>query len=135
VQLHQQADVIRQAGGTTVVIGNGAPHFIAGFRSVTGYLGPLYTDPSLATYQAMELRSGLRTVLTVGTVVRTVRALRRGFRQGRTQGAALQQGGTLVVAPSGRVLLRHISQEPGDRVGIDEIVASLRDNAKHPSFT
>jgi hypothetical protein len=126
VQLHREVDEIRAAGGELVVIGNGAPHFIAGFRSITGYLGQLYTDPSLATYKAMELRSGLRTVLTLGTVVRTVGAFRRGFRQGRTQGHALQQGGTLVVATDGEVLFRHISDGPGDNAHAWSIVESLQ---------
>ena len=66
------------------------------------------------------------SALTIGTVVRTVGAFRRGFRQGRTRGPALQQGGTLVVARSGAVLFRHISEGPGDNASVDTIVASLR---------
>ena len=49
VQLHRERESIRRAGAELVVIGNGAPHFIAGFREITGYDGPLYTDPSLAS--------------------------------------------------------------------------------------
>jgi hypothetical protein len=96
------------------VIGNGAPHFIAGFRETTGYPGPILTDPSLAVFRAAELRRGLRTVLTLGTALRTVGSLRRGYRQGATAGDALQQGGTLVIARDGRILYHHISDGPGD---------------------
>jgi len=116
---------LRAAGLTLNVIGNGAPMFIEGFRDTTGYDGPLYTDPSLAVYRAAELRSGLRTVLTPGTLIRTVGALRRGFRQGRTQGSALQQGGVLVIGRGGLVLWHQISSGPGDNATAAEIIAAV----------
>ena len=56
VQLHHEIDRIHRAGGEVVVVGNGAPHFIAGFRELTGYRGPLYTDPSLESYRAASLK-------------------------------------------------------------------------------
>ena len=126
MQLHRETESLRGAGLSLNVIGNGAPMFIAGFRETTGYEGPLYTDPSLAVYRAAELRSGLRTVLTPGALGRTVGALRRGFRQGRTQGHALQQGGVLVVGRDGRVLWHHISSGPGDNATAAEIIAANR---------
>ncbi len=126
MQLHRNLKSLHAAGAELHVIGNGAPTFIAGFRETTGYDGSLYTDPSLAVYRAAELRSGLRTVLTVGAVTRTIGALRRGFRQGRTQGHALQQGGVLVIARDGRVLWQHVSAGPGDNATADQIIVSLR---------
>ncbi|MFN0245802.1 MAG: peroxiredoxin-like family protein [Kofleriaceae bacterium] len=124
--MQRDIDSLHAAGAELYVIGNGAPTFIAGFRETTGYAGPLYTDPSLEVYRAAELRSGLRTVLTVGTLLRTVGALRRGFRQGSTQGSALQQGGVLVIAPDGAVVWHHISEGPGDNATVAEIVAAVR---------
>lgn len=124
MQLHRDQPLLRAAGLMLHVIGNGAPLFIAGFRETTGYDGPLYTDPSLAAYRAAELLAGLRTVLTLGTVRRTIGAMRRGFRQGRTQGSALQQGGVLVIAPGGHVLWRQVSAGPGDNATAAEIVAA-----------
>lgn len=126
VQLHRDREKLRAAGAELHVIGNGAPMFIAGFRETTGYDGPLYTDPSLAVYRAAELRSGLRTVLTVGTLTRTIGALRRGFRQGRTRGSALQQGGVLVIARDGEVLWQQVSTGPGDNASAAEIVAAMQ---------
>lgn len=126
MQLHLDRDGIRNAGLSLNVIGNGAPMFIAGFRETTGYDGPLYTDPSLAVYRAAELRSGLRTVLTLGAVSRSVGAFRRGFRQGKIEGDALQQGGVLVIDPDGRVLWHHISSGPGDNASAAEILAAVR---------
>jgi len=126
VQLHRERESLQAAGLDLHVVGNGAPMFIAGFRETTGYTGSIYTDPSLAVYRAAELRSGLRTVLTAGAVSRTVGALRRGFRQGRTQGSALQQGGVLVIARDGRVLWQHVSAGPGDNATAAEIIAATR---------
>lgn len=125
MQLHRDTTSLQAAGLALHVIGNGAPLFIGGFRETTGYDGPLYTDPSLAVYRALELRSGLSTILTLGAVTRTIGSLRRGFRQGRTQGSALQQGGVLVVAPDDRILWRHISSGPGDNASAAEIIAAV----------
>jgi hypothetical protein len=125
VQLHRDIDVIHRAGAELCVIGNGGPSFIAGFRDTTGYVGPLYTDPSLAVFRAAELRYGLRTVLTFAALARTVGAFRRGFRQGRTRGSALQQGGVLVIAPDGRVLWHHVSSGPGDNASANQIAAAV----------
>ncbi|MEP6860198.1 MAG: peroxiredoxin-like family protein [Deltaproteobacteria bacterium] len=126
VQLHRESEHVHAAGADLHVIGNGAPSFIAGFRDTTGYDGPLYTDPSLETFRAAELRHGLRTVLSLATAVRTVGALRRGFRQGRTQGSALQQGGVLVISREGRVVWHQISDGPGDNASAAQIVSALR---------
>ena len=58
--------------------------------------------------------------------VRSVGALRRGFRQGKTQGDNLQQGGILAIAPDGRVLWHHISSGPGDNAKPADIARALR---------
>ena len=98
---------------------------MAGFRETTGYHGSLFTDPSLEVFRAAELRSGLRSVLTLSTLTRSVGAFRRGFRQGRTQGSALQQGGVVVISRDGRIVWRHISSGPGDNATVAQIVAAL----------
>lgn len=108
-----------------VVIGNGAPNFIAGFRETTGYTGPLYTDPSLAVYKAAELKRGIGHVLSLRAAAKSIGTLKRGFRQGKTQGDATQQGGVLVIAPDGRILYHHISEYPGDNASPDEIRSHL----------
>ena len=100
--MHRERARIEAAGATLQVIGNGAPMFMAGFRETTGYDGGLYTDPSLAVYQALELRRGWATILAPRAAKNAARALAGGFRQGRTQGDATQQGGeTLGVGTTG----------------------------------
>ena len=126
MQLHRHEREIRDAGANLVVIGNGAPHFIAGFRDTTGFAGTIYTDPSLAVYEAAQLQRGVRTLLSFGAAARTVGALARGYRQGRTQGDNLQQGGVLVVGTDGSVLWQHVSSGPGDNADPREIIRALR---------
>lgn len=122
MQLH------REGIENLVVVGNGAPMFIEGFRETTGFTGPIYTDPSLEVYNAAQLKRGLGTMLKVGAAAATIGSLRRGFRQGKTQGDATQQGGVLVIAPDGRILYHHISAYPGDNASPD----TVRNALSHP---
>ncbi len=107
------------------VIGNGSPSFIAGFREQTGWKGPIYTYPSLATYRAAELKRSVASTLDPRSLGDAFRALKKGTRQGRTQGDQWQQGGTLVVAPDGSVRWRHASGRPGDNATAAQIIAAL----------
>jgi predicted amidohydrolase len=125
VQLHHEMDRIHATGAEVVVVGNGAPHFIAGFRELTGYLGPLYTDPSRASYRAADMKHGWRTFLDARALTNAARALAGGHLQGRTQGDPAQQGGTLVIAPPGRVLFHHVSDTAGDHAKLEKIFAVL----------
>ena len=125
MQLHRAIDRIHATGAELYVIGNGTPNFIDGFRETTGFSGAIYTDPTLAVFRAAQLKRGLRNVLNLGAVKSSLGALRRGFRQGRTQGDNLQQGGVLVVANDGRVLWQHVSDHPGDNASSDDIVRAL----------
>jgi hypothetical protein len=125
VQLHRQVDLIRNAGAELIVIGNGSPSFIAGFREETGWDGPLYTDPSLAVFKAAEMKRGVMRTFNPLALGKTIKAFADGQRQGRTQGDPWQQGGVLVIAPGGDVLLHQASDHVGDKIYADEIVRAL----------
>ena len=126
VQLHREIDSIRNAGAEVFVIGNGSPSFIEGFRETTKYDGVIYTDPSLAVFQAAQLKRGVMTTLNPRAIGKTVGAFMRGHRQGLTQGDAWQQGGVLVIAPDGTVKWHHASERPGDNAEPRQIVAALK---------
>ena len=125
MQLHHEMDRIHRAGAEIVVVGNGAPHFIKGFRELTGFQGPLYTDPSLESYKAASLKHGWSTFLNPRAVTNAARALMGGNMQGKTQGDPAQQGGTLVIAPPGRLLFHHVSDTAGDHAKLDRVFAAL----------
>ena len=126
MQLHREIDSIRSAGAEVFVIGNGSPSFIEGFRETTKYDGVIYTDPSLAVFSAAQLKRGVAKTLDPRALGKTIGAFMRGHRQGLTQGDTWQQGGVLVVMPSGDVKWHHASERPGDNASPREIVAALR---------
>lgn len=126
MQLHRERDRIQAAGADVFLIGNGSPSFIEGFREQTAWTGPIYTDPSLAAYRAAELKRGVAKTFDPRALGATVRAFARGHRQGRTQGDPWQQGGVVVIAPSGDVRWHHVSGRPGDNASAEQIVAALR---------
>jgi hypothetical protein len=125
VQLHRDIDKIHAAGAELFVIGNGTPNFIQGFRENTKYDGPLYTDPSLEVYKAAQLKRGVTRVLNLKAAISSAKSLARGNRQGLMQGDAWQQGGVLVIAPSGDVRWHHASDHPGDNASVDQITRAL----------
>lgn len=127
MQLHRSIKDIHDAGAELYVIGNGAPLFIDGFRETTHFDGEVFTDPSLAAYKAAQLERGFFKTVNFGGAIASIGAMRRGFRQGKTEGDATQQGGVVVVAPGGKVLYHHISKHPGDNAPAEQIVRALRE--------
>ncbi len=127
MQLHRSIGDIHGAGAELYVIGNGAPMFIEGFRETTGYDGQVLTDPSLEVYKAAQLERGFWKTVNFGGAIASVGAMRRGFRQGKVQGDATQQGGVVVVVPDGKVVYHHVSKHPGDNAKPDDIVRALRE--------
>jgi hypothetical protein len=126
VQLHHHIDAIHAAGAELVVIGSGKPHFVAGFRELTGYKGPLYVDPELKSYEAAGLERGMWRNFTPLSFGHAVRALARGNMQGRTQGDPSQQGGAMVIAPGGKLLFAHVSKVAGDNASPEVLLGALR---------
>lgn len=108
-----------------IVIGNGAPNFIEGFRERSGFTGPIYTDPELRSYEALELRRDLRATLSLRVVKRAVSAYRKGNRQVSTQGDALQQGGVFVINTEGELLYTYRSEFAGDHPDVADILRAL----------
>lgn len=125
MQLHRDIDQLEAKGARVIVIGNGAPHFIAGFREETGWKGPIYTDPSLKAYEAAQLERGVTKTLNPLGLVGGIKAFAAGHRQGSTQGDAWQQGGVLVIAPSGEIRWQHVSKRPGDLASTAQIVSHV----------
>jgi len=125
VQLHHHKDEIHRRGAELITVGNGGTHFARAFREDMGITTPIFVDPSRATYRALGMRRGLLGTLSAKTLLHAARALKRGFRQGRTQGDAFQLGGVLVIRPDGSVSLRYLSSEAGDHPPEADVVSAL----------
>jgi peroxiredoxin len=121
---------IRRRGAELVIVGNGRPEHAVDFRDAEHVECPLYVDPELRAYAAAGLRRGLRSSLAPGVLLRGVRALRDGMRQGATMGDPWQQGGVFVIRPGNRVDFSHVSEEAGDHPAVETILAALERSAR-----
>lgn len=107
-----------------VIIGNGRVEHARAFAGERAGTLPLYTDPSLQTYDALGARRGLFSVMRPGVLRRGAEAGKKGFVQGETQGTALQQGGALGVTTDGSVWFRQISDHAGDHFRTEDVLAA-----------
>lgn len=119
------ADDIRTHGGELIAVGNGSAKQAKRFHEEQEMTFPLLTDPSRRTYRAAGFLSGARTVANARSAKRAVAALLQGFVQGRTQGAATQQGGALVIARDGTEIYRFVSKEAGDHPAPEDLVRAF----------
>jgi len=113
---------LQRLGVAVVLVGNGPPDTLAAFmrrmaladRGVT-----VVTDPSLAAFEAAELRRprfpGLRAV------GQALRELAAGYAPGRVVGDGRQLGGALLI-DGGRIVAHYRSRSPGDLVDPSDIV-------------
>ena len=116
---------IRSKGAELIVIGNGPVQFAEAFKKDLDFDGPLYTDPSLKTYRAAELKRGLFTSASLKTIPAAFRALSKGHVQTLTRGDALQLGGAIVVSKEGELRYRQASEYAGDHAPLDRLLAAI----------
>lgn len=113
-------------GATLVLVGNGAPHFARAFREEIGLSCPILCDVEKKAYGLLGMHYGRGTLLTPGAVLSTARAMTKGFMPRGQQGDRFQQGGVLVVARGGRVVLQHRAKDSGDTLPGPVILDALR---------
>ena len=116
---------IRRRGAELVIVGNGRPDHAIDFRDSEHVECPLYVDPELRAYAAAGLKRGLRSSFGAGVILRGIRAIREGKRQGSTMGDPWQQGGVFVIRPGNRVEFTYISEEAGDHPSSAAILSAL----------
>lgn len=107
------------------MVGPARPEHVAGFRAATGYPGPLFVDPGLRTFKTAGLIRGWASTYHPLAVLKGIRAMAQGFRQGARQGDVVQQGGTFVLGPGDRVRYEWRDRFAGDNPDLDEVVAAI----------
>jgi peroxiredoxin len=122
VDIQEQMNTFNQLNVRIVVIGNGFPNFIEGFRNDTGYTGDLYTDPSLKSYQLLNFKNSVTSLLGFKTIKSAVHALSTGYLQKGIQGDALQQGGVVVIDSAGEPVYFYANSEAGDHAPLNDII-------------
>lgn len=116
---------VARLGARIVFIGSGQPFFARAFAEDFAIRWPVYADPELSTYRALEARHGFFTSANPRTWLYSVRVLWRGFRQGRTQGEVYQQGAVAIVLPDGRMPYLYLSAVAGDHPEPHTILEAL----------
>jgi peroxiredoxin len=119
----------KAANANLVLIGQGTPRQAADFRRRQGIQLPLLADEELVSYRAVGAKvGGVRDLLNPMVVARGVTtSVREKTIQTRTRGNPAQLGGTLVIAPDGRITWSHMSTDASDNASPEEILAAVRD--------
>ena len=117
---------IHETGAELVVIGNGSPEQVGWFIEDYGVHTPVYTDPTLVVYGIVGARKGILTLLHPRAFLNRFRALTKGFRQSKTQGSAMQQGGVFVVMPNGSIPYRYLARASGDHPRPEVVLNALQ---------
>ena len=116
---------MQRRGAALVVVGPGRPEHLKGFREVTRFAGPLYADPSLATFRAAGLAYGWSKTFHPRSIWKGLRAFSAGFRQGVRRGNPVQQGGLFVLGPGNGVRYAWRDRFAGDHAPISAVLAAL----------
>jgi len=117
----------KAAGANLMLIGQGTPRQAAEFRRRQGIQLPVLADRDRVSYKAAGTRvGGVTDLFSPQTVAKGLLATARTKRtQTRTIGHPAQLGGTLVIAPDGRVAWSHLAQDASDNASPEDIVAAL----------
>lgn len=108
-------------------ISTGEERWARTFAEDRGITGPVLIDTERAAYRAVSLKRTPGATFSMQAMKAGRRALKAGFRQGRTQGDPWQQGGVFVVMPDGRVPFAYTSAFAGDHPDEQAVVRAVRD--------
>jgi peroxiredoxin len=121
----------KAAGVNLVLIGQGTPRQAAEFRRRQGVQLPVLADHDRVSYKAAGTKvGGVTDLFSPQTVAKGILATARtGRTQTRTIGHPAQLGGTLVIAPGGRVVCSHMAEDASDNASPEDILAAIREAA------
>jgi hypothetical protein len=122
-----QADFERLGVGVAFV-STGLPAMAEDFVQQYQLPFPVFVDPKRETFRHLGFRRGaLSTLLSLQIVSNARRAMKAGFRQGKTQGDAWQQGGVVIVRRGGVAVYGFASETAGHHPPLSMV---LREAAK-----
>jgi peroxiredoxin len=116
---------LARAGVSVVLVGNGTPEQLAGFRdrhALEGAPVALVTDPDLVAYRALHLHASIWSTIGPRSMLEHLLLWGAGLRGRSIQGHATQQGGAMVVDVRGIVCLVRRNRSIGDHVAASDLV-------------
>ena len=130
MQLHRAREEFDAPGVRLVLIGQATPRHAAHFRRRHEVDLPVLADEKRESYRAAGAK-----VATAGELLGP-KSVSRGLlktvgsggkvRQGKVIGHPAQLGGSMVIAPDGRVSWSHMSEDASDNASPEEILAAAR---------
>lgn len=109
-----------------VAIGSGSPDGARRFVQKFQFDGDMVVDPTLEAYRAFKLKRGLLETLGPTALLKGLGTMKKGFRQGSTDGDLWQQGGLFVIGPGEKIVFAHRDRFAGDHADLDQVIASLK---------
>lgn len=110
-----------------IFVSTGTPAMARDFQEKQGVKGGVWVDEKRRSYRHLGFkRSPASTLFNFATIRHALRAWKKGFRQGSTQGDPWQQGGVLVVRAGGDVVYSYASEEAGDLAPMEEVLSAAR---------
>lgn len=127
VQLDRARDQFDQAGAKLVLIGQATPRQAAHFRRRQGTELPILADEHRVSYKAIGAKLGsVGELIGPKSVAKGLATtVRTGKFQGRPVGNVAQLGGSIVVAPGGEILFKHLAQDASDNASPGQLLAAL----------
>ena len=125
---HEQS--LKDAGIRLVFVGSGNAFMAKAFREDLKLGSTVWSDKPRKTYEHLGFKRGMLSTVNPKAAMNAARAFAKGFRQTRTQGDPLQQGGVIVVGKGGESLYAYASAEAGDHPPIDEVLEAARDTVR-----
>lgn len=126
-----RADELKRAGVRLLFIGNGLPMMAKDFQDFMQLdAHQVWTDPKRRTYAHLGFKRGWLSLLDGASLRYSLRAMAAGFRQAKTQGDPIQQGGVLVVKRGGEVIYGYTSAVAGDHPPIEDVMAKALEASK-----
>jgi len=115
-------------GAQLVLIGQLTPRHASHFRRRQGIELPVLADEKRASYKAAGAKIATMNELLGPSVVAKglMTTMQTGRLQTRTLGHPAQLGGTMVIAPDGRVVWSHMSDDASDNASPEEILEAVR---------
>ena len=123
---------IEEAGASLTFIGQATPRHAANFRRKQELETTVLADADRVSYKAAGTKIATADEL-VGPkqVVRGIsNVFTTGQIQGRPIGNVAQLGGVLMVAPDGKVVWTHLSDDASDNAPPEDVLAAVRAHSK-----
>ena len=95
------------------------------FRETEKIRAPLFTDPGRRSYAELGAVRSLLSAIDPRVYMAAARAASKGHFQTATAGDTTQQGGELVMRPTGEVAFLHLARFAGDHAEVDAVVSAV----------